>query len=127
MILLCDEDIGAGIPHALHDVGLEALGLHAIGLGGAADVDWLEIEGARGWLVFSHNKKMLSVPHEKKALIDNNVGIVYLTTGEENPVSQLRMFLNRWDVLELLDTTVPRPFARFIRPSGRMTDSYNYK
>jgi len=70
---------------------------------------------------------MLSVPHEKKALIDDNVGIVYLTTGEENPVSQLRMLLNRWDVLELLDTTVPRPFARFIRPSGRMTDSYNYK
>jgi len=68
LILLCDEDVGAGIPHALHGVGLEALGLHAIGLGGAADVDWLEIAGARGWLVFSHNKKMLSVPHEKRHL-----------------------------------------------------------
>ena len=137
---MCDEDVGAGIPHALHDVGLDALGLHGLGLGGRADVEWLglglggradvewlEVAGKNGWLVFSHNKKMLAVPHEKQAIIDFNVGVVFLTTGEENTVNQLRMLLNRWEVLKLLDTTVPRPFARFIRPTGRMTDSYNYR
>lgn len=127
MILLCDEDVGAGIPHALRDVGLDARGLHAIGLGGTADVEWIELAGENGWLVFSHNKKMLAVPHEKQAIIDYRVGIIFLTTGEENTVNQLRMLLNRWAVLELLDTTVSRPFARFIRPNGRMTDSYNYR
>ena len=127
MILLCDEDVGTGIPHALIDVGLDALGLYAIGLGGMPDVDWLRVAGQKSWLVFSHNKKMLTVPREKQAIIDHQVGIVFLTTGQEQTVGQLRMLLNRWAVLELLDTTVPRPFARFIRPNGRMTDSYNYK
>lgn len=127
MILLCDEDVGAGIPHAPRDVGLDARGLYHIGLGGIADVEWLAIAGERGWLVFSHNKKMLAVPHEKKAIIDFNVGIVFLTTGEENTVNQLRMLLNRWSSLETLDATVPRPFARFIRPNGPMTESYNFK
>ena len=70
---------------------------------------------------------MLSVAHEKQAIIDHQVGIVFLTTGEENPVRQLRMLLNRWDVLELLDTTVPRPFARFIRPDGHVVERYNYR
>ena len=64
MILLCDEDVGAGIPHALSDVGLNALGLYKLGLGGKSDVEWLEVAGRNGWLVFSHNKKMLTVPRE---------------------------------------------------------------
>ena len=127
MILLCDEDVGTGIPHALIDVGLEALALVKIGLGGKDDIDWIPIAGRNGWLVFSHNKKMLTVAREKQAVIDHRVGVVFLTTGEENTINQLRMLLNRWSVLELLDGTVPRPFARFIRPNGRMTDTYNYR
>ncbi|MCH8831110.1 MAG: DUF5615 family PIN-like protein [Chloroflexi bacterium] len=127
MILLCDEDVGTGIPHALRDVGLEALAIHGIRMGGAPDVEWLRIAGNNGWLVFSHNKKMLAVPHEKQAILDYHVGIVFLTTGEENTVNQLRLLLNRWAALEFLDKTVQRPFARFIRPNGRMTDTYNYR
>lgn len=95
MILLCDEDVGAGIPHALLDVGLDARSLHAIGLGGTADVDWLRVAGQNGWLVFSHNKRMLSVPHEKQAIIDHKVGVVFLTSDVENTVNQLRLLLNR--------------------------------
>lgn len=106
MILLCDEDVGTGIPHALRDVGLEALAIHGIRMGGAPDVEWLRIAGNNGWLVFSHNKKMLAVLHEKQAILDYHVGIVFLTTGEENTVNQLRLILNRWAALEFLDTTV---------------------
>ena len=127
MILLCDEDVGTGIPHALRDVGLQASALVKIGLAGMADTDWLPIAGRNRWLVFSHNKKMLTVALEKQAVIDHQVGIVFLTTGEESPVKQLRMLLNRWDILELLDTTIPRPFARFIRPDGHITERYNYR
>ena len=127
MILLCDEDVGTGIPHALSDVGYDARALVRLGLGGASDTDWLRIAGQNGWLVFSHNKKMLVVEHEKLAIMEHNVGIVFLTSGEEKPARQLRMLLDRWPTLELLDTTGPRPFARFVRSNGRMTERYNYR
>ena len=126
MILLCDEDVGTGIPHALRDVGLEAISIHGINMGGAADVEWLQVAGQNGWLVFSHNKKMLTVPHEKQAIVDHSVGIVFLTSGVENTSNQLRLLLNRWAALEELDTTTQRPFARFLRPSGHMTNTYNF-
>ena len=70
---------------------------------------------------------MLSVPHEKQTIIDHRVGIVFLTTGEENTSNQLKTLLKRWDTLELLHETVPRPFARFIRPNGHMTDKLKYR
>lgn len=127
MILLCDEDVGTGIPHALEDVGYRAHALVRIGLGGIADTDWLEIAGNRGWLVFSHNKKMLAVEHERRAIIDHGAGIVFLTSGEERTANQLRMLLYRWSTLELLDANTPRPFARFIRSNGRMSNTYNYR
>ncbi len=127
MILLCDEDVGTGIPHALEDVGYRAHALVSIGLGGRPDTEWLRIAGLRGWLVFSHNKKMLAAEHEKRAIIDHKVGIVFLTTGEERTADQLRMLLNRWPALELLDAATPRPFARFIRPNGRMSDTHRYR
>ena len=125
--LIGDEDVGTGIPHALGDVGLTALALHGIGLGGTADVEWLRVAGRNGWLVFSHNKKMLTVPYEKQTIINSQIGIVFLTTGEENTANQLRLLLNRWSALELMDTTVQRPFARFLRPDGRIANTFNYR
>ena len=75
-------------------------------------------------LVLSCNKKMLTVPSELQAIIDNKVGIVFLTTGEERPARVLLTLLRKWDALELLDDTEPRPFAKFLSPNGRISDSF---
>ena len=127
MILLCDEDVGTGVPNALRLVGFEALSLVGLGWGGRPDTEWLTRAGQNGWLVFSHNKKMLLVPSEKDTIIREHVGIVYLTTGEENPANVLKLLLNRWPALEALDATVQRPFVRFLRPDGHITERYNYR
>ncbi len=127
MILLCDEDVGTGIPHALADVGFNARALVKMGWGGKDDTEWLKIVGQNGWLVFSHNKKMLAVAREKRTILDYSVGIIFLTTGEENTANQLKMLLNRWSTLELLNSITPRPFARFIRANGHITEKYNYR
>ena len=50
MILLCDEDVGTGIPHALADAGLQARALVKIGLAGMDDTDWLPVAGRNRWL-----------------------------------------------------------------------------
>lgn len=124
MILLCDEDIGTGVPNALHAVGYDAHSMVGMGWQGRPDVEWLALAGQAGMLVLSCNKKMLLVPTERQAIVSNNVGIVFLTTGEERPARVLLTLLRRWEALEEIDSATPRPFARFLSPNGRISDSY---
>jgi hypothetical protein len=128
LILLCDEDVGTGIPKALKLVGCETRYLLKLGWAGKPDVDWLAQAGQQEWLVFSYNKKMLKVPSEKEAIIHNKVGIIFLTNGTEYSRTVLRLLLTKWDTLELLWDTVERPFAHFLSPNGRMSNKYkDYK
>ena len=124
MIFLCDEDIGRGIPHALSDVGYNTVSITQRGWAGRADVDWLTTAGERGWLVFSANKKMLQVPQERATIISQKVGAVFLTNGEERIVKVLQLLLAKWDHLDLLDRTEPRPFVRFLNMRGQLLPSY---
>lgn len=127
MILLCDEDIGTGIPKALTLVGYEAHSMVEMGWNTKEDVWWLPKAGELDWLVFSSNKEMLQVPLERQAIAEGKVGIVYLTTGEEFIANVLLLILKKWDLLETAFLTVPRPFARFITPDGRrFTESYRH-
>ena len=124
MRLLCDEDIGTGVPNALKAVGYDAQALVQLRWGGRPDVEWLAWAGSARMLALSCNKKMLLVPSERQAIISANVGIVFLTTSEERPAQVLLTLLRRWDALEKLDSITPRPFARFLSPNGRLSDSY---
>ena len=124
MILLCDEDIGTGVPNALKVVGHDAHSMVGMGWQGRPDVEWLTLAGNAGMLVLSCNKKMLLVPSERQAIIDSKVGIVFLTTGEERPARVLLTLLRRRDALELLDSTEPRPFAKFLNLRGQIQDTY---
>ena len=91
---------------------------------GRPDSTWLPTAGKNGWVVLSANKKMLKVPHERRAIIDNNVGIVFLTNGEEYIARVLSLVLSRWTWLEELDALQPRPFARFLAIDGRRMEKY---
>ncbi|MBI2850157.1 MAG: hypothetical protein HYX80_03835 [Chloroflexi bacterium] len=124
MILICDEDVGTGVPKALALVGCEAKSLHGLSWAGWPDVKWLTQAGQIGWLVFSRNKKILKVPTERDTIIREKVGIVFLTAGSEHPRTVLRLLLAKWDTLELLWDTTERPFARFLSPNGRLSDKY---
>ena len=75
-------------------------------------------------LVLSRDKKMLRLPRERQAIINNNVGIVFLTTREEHSARVLLNVLRKWDALESLNMSEPRPFAKFLSPNGRISDSY---
>ena len=124
MILLCDEDVGTGIPKALDLVGYETRYLHQLGLAGSPDTQWLTIAGQREWMVFSYNKKMLKVPSERDTIIREKVGIIFLTSGTEHNPKVLKLLLSKWDILEFLWDTEKRPFVRFLSPNGRMSNKY---
>ena len=124
MILLCDENIGIGVPDALKAVGYDAHSAVGMGWDGKPDVEWLAWAGGAGMLVLSRDKKMLRLSRERQAIIDNEVGIVFLTTGEEHSARVLLNMLRKWDTLESLNSSEPRPFAKFLSPNGRISDSY---
>ena len=113
MKLLCDEDVGTGVPSALDAVNLAGQSLRKLGMGGRPDVEWLEFAGREGWVVFSYNREMLRVPEEIAAIHDHKVGIVF-ATAQMAPAAALLVLLRRWHDLERLDSTQPRPFVRFI-------------
>ena len=124
MILLCDEDVGTGIPRALTLVGYDARSLYGQGWAGFPDVTWLEHAGQMECLILSCNKKMLLVTEERDAIIRNNLGIVFLTSGQELVAEVLRLLLTKWKVLETLYDTTSRPFARFLSLNGRLSSRY---
>lgn len=80
--LLCDEDIGTGVPTALRAVDYQAFALVRLGWGGRPDVEWLAWAGQNRYLVLSCNKKMLLVPEERDTIIREKVGLVFLNHGE---------------------------------------------
>lgn len=124
MILLCDEDVGTGVPKALKLVGCNAMSLHGLHMDGQPDTEWLTKAGQNHWLVFSCNKKILKVPIERDTIIREKVGIVFLINGSEYSRKVLRLLLGKWDTLELLWNTTDKPFARFLSPRGHLTSKY---
>ena len=62
--MLCDEDIGTGVPMALDLVGYDTISIVKRGWISKPDIEWLTIAGQKGWLVFSSNYNMLRVPEE---------------------------------------------------------------
>ena len=124
MILLCDEDIGTGVPNALSAVGYDALSLRGLSLGGQPDEFWLAKAGQREWLVLSCNKRMLKVSSERNTIIRECVGIVFLTSGEERPAAVLLRLLKKWSDLVLLWETTPRPFVRFLFANNRLAERF---
>lgn len=124
MVLLFDEDCGTGIPKALALVGYATHYFFELRWSGKKDTEWLPWVGQNEWLLFSYNKKQLKVPTEWNAIIENKVGVVYLTSGEEFAAKVLLLLLKKWETLELLWNTMERPFVRFLHPNGVITDKY---
>ena len=66
----------------------------------------------------------MKVPHERAAIVKENVGVVFLTNGQESPARMLRLLLTKWDLLNFLDDHEPRPFASFLSPNGSLTTRF---
>jgi hypothetical protein len=120
LILYCDEDVGTKVPNALKIVGLQVISAVSRRATSEPDIQWLARAGKKGWLGLSCNKDILNVPEEKDSIILNKTGIVFFTTGDLHPKDKLYLLLRKWKWLEMIDTTMNRPFAFFLSPSGHV-------
>ena len=124
MRLFCDENIGKGVPTALRAVGFDATYLRKVFRSrlksgqNIPDEVWIPIVGQRGWLAFTSDTAILEAEAQRNLMISENLGAVFLTTGQGNNVELLKMLRRRWDWLETIDRT-PRPFAYCLTMNGR--------
>ena len=120
MILYCDEDVGTKAPRALKLVGLRAISAVSKGAVSEPDIQWLERVGKKGWLGLSCNKNILNVPEERDAIIKNNVGIVFFTSGDLHPKDKLLLILRKWQWMEKVDAITQKPFAFYLYTTGQI-------
>lgn len=124
MILLCDEDISPRVADELQQHNYDARSFRNLGWLGRHDTDWLSLAGRiADSMVLSCDRMMLKDP-ERQAIIDNSVGIVFLTHGQQSVGSIVRLIVDNWAQLEELHNNAPRPFARFLTPEGQLRSSF---
>ena len=122
MKLFFDEDVGRGIPEALRGVGIRDIDY--IGKGrriskGTPDETWIPYAGREGFLVISFNMGILAAEGQRRLVISERVGIVFVTTGRETARDVLRLILNQWAWLETVDASSPRPFAYLLTMTAK--------
>ena len=95
-----------------------------MGWKGKADEFWLKKAGKLELLVLSRNIGMLKVEAERDVIMQEGVGIVFLTNAQRPPSEVLLQLLKKWDDLEHLWQTTPRPFARFLSAQNRILHKF---
>ena len=121
MRLFFDEDTGRGVPDALRavNIGCEYVSKKFPITKGTPDELWIPYAGRKGLLVFSCNKDILRAEAQRHLWIENKVGGVFLTSGQERKVDVLLLVLKRLMWLQEIDERTPRPFAYMMTISGR--------
>lgn len=121
MILICDENVGTQVVEKLRQRGYDALSFRNLGWLGESDVVWLpKAGGISDAIVISRDRSMLDERAELQAIIDHNVGIVFLTGGQLTIERMAQTLAENWAQLEELHHNTPRPFIRFLTSSGNL-------
>ena len=121
MILICDENVGTQVVEKLRQRGYDALSFRNLGWLGEPDVVWLpKTGGISDSIVISRDRSMLDERAELQAIIDHNVGIVFLTGGQLTIERMAQTLAENWAQLEELHNNTPRPFIRFLTSSGNL-------
>lgn len=116
-----DEDTGRGVPDALRAVGIdcEYVSKRFRIETGTPDEIWIPYAGKKGLLVFSCNKAILDAEAQRQLWVDNEVGGVFLTTGQEKKADVLLLILRRLQWFRDIHEKTPRPFAYTTTIHGR--------
>ena len=123
MILICDENIGPRVTEGLRNLGFDALAFGDLGWLGEPDVMWLPKASAiADSLVMTRDRTILRKPEELQAVVNGNIGIVFLTGGQLPAGRMIRVLSENWRKLEELHNSTPRPFIRFLTNDGNLRE-----
>jgi PIN like domain len=74
------------------------------------DDEWLHIVGAKGWVVFSHDRKFHDDSPSIAAIKQHKIGCFYLWGSNSETWDKLRHFTHSYDRIADIVAKKPRPF-----------------
>lgn len=84
---------------------------------------WLPKAGAiADSLVMTRDRTILQEAQELQAIIDSNIGIVFLTGGQLPVGRMVQVLSENWRKLEGLHISTTRPFIRFLTNDGNLRE-----
>ena len=82
------------------------------------DDRWLSVAGARGWIVFSHDRKFHKLLPEIAAIMQYNIGCFYLPGAEAETWDKLCLFVKVAPRIISLAENTTRPFIYNVTKAG---------
>ena len=104
-MIFIDCSIPRAVAEALKAVRNDVLWLEDQFALDTKDRVWLAAAGANEWLVISRDKKVITRPGERAAIMENNVGC-FIIAQKQN--------LTKWDYFKLLAKTIDGMEERFL-------------
>ena len=124
MILLLDENISPTVADELNRIGHTAYSFRNLGWLGISDEYWLPRAALMtDSLVLTCDLNIFRKQHQCSRIINNIVGIVFLTSVNESVENKRRLVISSWGILEALHDNTPRPFAWFLDTDGQLQDN----
>ncbi len=121
-MIFIDRSLPKSIARALQLVRNDVKWLEDVYTHDTKDPVWLKDAGDQGWLVIMRDKRILTRPGERAALLDNNVGAFYLThTGNPNRWEILKLIVGALDEMEEVFASEDRPFLYGLDRNGTLS------
>ena len=119
MKLFFDHNVGSHVPRALRLLRVDATWHLEHFAPTAPDAEWLPVVGSRGWVVVTHDRRLLLNPTERRAIYDARVGCFILHGGGASRWEKMRILSAAWPMMAYVMENEPPPYIWRLLPSGR--------
>jgi hypothetical protein len=120
LTLYFDRNIGRAVPEALKTLRL-TVEHHGDHFSHAERDDiWLRVVGQRGWVVFTHDRRLHTRDVELAAIMQWNVACFYLWGAESSRWEKMRCFARAYDSVIAVCKSSTRPFVYRIDGNGTL-------
>ena len=126
MILILDENLNPLVADELTRNGYPATSFRDLGWLGFPDDIWLPLASRMpDTLVLTCDLNIFRRRRQRSRIMDNGVGLIFLTGANELTEAKTALIISICELLSQIHLNVPRPFAWFLHPDGRLLDNLN--
>jgi hypothetical protein len=116
--LLFERGLGAALPRALRQLGVEAEAHRDHFADGTPDEEWLAAAAGRGWAVVVGDRRVARAPAARERIRLAGVGCFVLAPGGRTRLEQVATLSRAWARMQEVARRTPGPFVCAVRADG---------